>query len=154
MIERLLKGYVLEHRKDHQLAALRIPAKNILGKHKGKNLAALSSLSDGQFVEEVLCRMSLGDVEQMLKVPEKQGVATDRNDTMHSNLYLSAEATLPRPERIAKNRRRLKRALNHLQRVFRRYTGLKLVKQDNGRLVVRPNSTVQRAGARVARSGR
>jgi len=147
LVERLLKGYVLEHRKDRKYARVCTPKKKSLGRHKGKCLAALVSLPDDRFLNEVLCRMTLGDVEEILKLPPKGRSAADRNEAMHSNLYLRQEAALNRRDRHAKNIDRLERALKHLRRVFRRCTGRRLLEQGSGRLVAQSNLPMQPSGS-------
>jgi hypothetical protein len=145
LVERLLKGYVLEHRKHWKYARVCTPTKKSLGRHKGKCLAALVSLPDDKFLNEVLCRMTLGDVEGMLKLPPNERSAADRNEAMHSNL--KQEAALSHRDRHARNIDRLERALKHLRRVFRRCTGRRLLEQGSGRLVAQPNPPMQPSGS-------
>jgi hypothetical protein len=85
--------------------------------------------------------MTLGDVEEMLTLPPKGRSAADRNEAMHSNLYLRQEAALSRRHRHAKNIDRLVRARKHLRRVFRRCKGRRLLDQGSGRLVAQPSGS-------------
>lgn len=105
LVERLLKVYVLEHRKDPKYACVSTPRKKSLGRHKEKSLAALASLSDDKFLNNVLCRMTLGEVEEMLNLSRNERSAKDRNEAMHSNLYLREEADLSHFARQDKQRR-------------------------------------------------
>jgi len=140
LLERVLKRFVLEHRGDAKYGRALTPSRRSLASHAAKPLADLVTLSNAKFVSDVLCRMTLGDVEEMLKVPLKERSAADRNEVMHSNLYFAAEADLNRADRQAKNKDRLRRALDHLGRVLDRFTDYRLVeKNGRARLVVQPN---------------
>jgi hypothetical protein len=140
LVERLIKGYTLEHRKDAKYALVSTPSKNSLRQHKGKSLASLVMLSDDEFVKDVLCHITLGDVEEMLKLPQRRRSAADRNEVMHSNLYLKEETKLNRSDRHDKNIARFNRALKHLRWAIYRYTGGRLVEGKSSLLLAQPNS--------------
>jgi hypothetical protein len=66
LVERLLKGCVLEHRKDRKYARVCTPTKKSLGRHKGKCLAALVGLPDDKFLNEAVphdARRRRGDAD-------------------------------------------------------------------------------------------
>ncbi len=144
VVERVLKRYALNHWKDPSLAGARVP--NKIKRHGGKQLRHLSTLTRRQRLDQVLCEMTLGQVETLLARPQSEKSATDRNEVMHSNLYLKEESTLSRPAQQAKNQARFDKALRHLRRALVQFANLTIVNK-NGVLVAQPNMRLKLPGA-------
>lgn len=142
-IERILKIHLVSVR--HHLS---FPKKTLTrGPHKGKSLAAVVSLRNSAFLKDVVCHMTLGDVEDALNLPQSACIAKHRNDAMHSNLYLSGEARLTYIGRRRKNSARLKQAVAHLRYVVDNFTDHRLLEKRNGELIAQPNLPVGSAGS-------
>jgi hypothetical protein len=134
VVERVVKRYALDHWTDPALAKAHIPPK--VKSHGRKPLSQLRHLTRSQRLHEVLSEMTLGDVEALLRRPEAERSASDRNEVMHSNLYLKAESTLPKFEQQALNRTRFAKAFSHLKRALDQFAGLAIVERK-GALVAR-----------------
>lgn len=137
VVERVLKSYVLKRRGDAKYADTKLPRKKMLDSHGGKTLREVSELTSEQFLDRILTRLTLGEVEQLLARPEGDKSAHGRNEAMHSNLYLTSEVRLSRDERSAKNEARYEPALNHLKRALDCYANWSLVERDGKLLVVK-----------------
>jgi hypothetical protein len=135
VIERILKIHLVTVR--HRWCFL--SKKLTRGPHKGKSLAAVVGLRNSAFVKDVLCHMTLGDVEDVLSLPHSARSAKHRNDAMHSNLYLSGEAGLTYIGRCRKNSARFKKAVTHLRYVIDNFTSYRLHEKRNGELIAQPN---------------
>jgi len=147
VVERLLKDYLLMNRRDPKHAARFQGKKMSRGPHKGKTVAVLVSLPDGEFLRTALCHMTLGEVEEVLNLAQSARSSGHRNEAMHSNLYLSSEAALTYPRRHKKNAGRLKKAVNHLRYVVDHFTDHRLLQKRSGKLVAQPNQPMQPAGS-------
>jgi hypothetical protein len=134
VIERILKVHLVTVR--HRWYSSK---KLTRGPHKGKSLAAVVGLRNGAFVKDVLCHMTLGDVEDALNLPPSARSAKHRNDAMHSNVYLSGEAGLTGIGRHRKNSARFKEAVTHLRYVVDNFTSYRLHQKRNGELIAQPN---------------
>ena len=152
VVERVLKRYLVDHWRDQQLATRRLPDQAKLKGHRGKCLKELRSLNKARRMKEVVSRLTLGDVEALLRRPSAHQSAKDRNEAIHSNLYLREEARLSRAKQQAKNEARFANAKRHLARAMRRYAGYKLVDVD-GVLMAQPNKRMD-AAERVRLKGR
>ena len=143
VVERVLKRYVLDHWKDASYGDWTIPSK--IKRHGGKTTRELSRLNRKQRLAQVICRLTLGDVEDLLGRPHRELSASDRNEVMHSNLYLKEESKLSRARQQAKNDARLAKALEHLGRAMEQFTEYTLVESD-GSLSAQPNTRLKLAG--------
>ena len=110
VIERQLKLYLLGHRNE---------------KNNFKNYCCQS---DDEFIKNCLTNLTLGKLEKKLKI--KCEAATDRNNLMHSNLYLSGDKDLSDPERQNKNVKHFETAKTHLIRVFRDYCSIPIEEKE------------------------
>jgi hypothetical protein len=136
VVERVLKRYALGRRKDSSLAHARIPRNRKLKAHAGKELRELHGLTANRFLHEVLCEMTLGEVETLLGRPQADRSAPDRNEVMHSNLYLKKESRLSRAEQTIRNRTRFDRAFSHLRRALEQFDNSAIV-DNKGALCTR-----------------
>jgi len=134
LAERVFKGYLLEHWRDPEYACVQLPEeRESLQSYQGKCLGELSTLPHETFLNQVVCRLTLGDVEERLKKVEKRlnkkgSIAGDRNEVMHSTLYLKGkEADMSEDERKEKNIVRLNKAKDNLKYVFDQLTDCELV---------------------------
>jgi hypothetical protein len=142
-IERILKSHLVTARQ-----RLSFPKKMMnRGPHKGKSLAAVVNLRDDAFLKDVVCYMTLGEVEEALTLPNNARTAKHRNDAMHSTLYLSGEARLTYRGCRRKNSARLKQAVAHLRYVVDHFTDHRVLEKRNGELIAQPNSPLQSAGS-------
>lgn len=137
VVERVLKRSALAHWQDHSLAQRAIPTK--IQKHGGKELQELQHLTERQRLHEVLSKMTLGEVEVLLCRSEKDKCGSDRNEIMHSDLYLKNESTLSRAKQVQKNKARFDLALTHLRLVLEHFEGLAIV-EKNGVLATQPHA--------------
>lgn len=96
---------------------------------------------------DVVCHMTLGDVEDAVKLAQSARSSEHRNEVMHSNLYLSGEARLTPIGRRRKNFARLKLALAHLRHVVDNLTDHRLIEKRNGELLAQPNIPIQPTGS-------
>jgi len=143
VVERVLKRYALKHWKDPSFANTKIPGK--IKTHGGKELRQLHGLSTKQRLHEVLCEMTLGEIETLRGRPETERSARDRNEVMHSNLYLKEESTLTKTKQTAKNEARFVKAFSHLCRALDQFEDHLAIVEKKGVLVVRPNTRLQTA---------
>ena len=81
-------------------------------------------------MNDVVCRLTLGQIETLIGRPALETSANDRNEVMHSNLYLTQEARLGRAKRLARNQARLAKALQHLRLALQQFAGRTLVERD------------------------
>ena len=101
VVERVLKRYALDHWSDPLLARAKIPGR--VKPYGGKALSQLGHLTRTQRLHGILCEMTFGEIETLLRRPESERSASDRNEVVHSNLYLKAESTLPKSKQQALN---------------------------------------------------
>ncbi|UCG86746.1 MAG: hypothetical protein JSW71_23100 [Gemmatimonadota bacterium] len=149
VVERVLKRYVLNHWTDPSLAAAKLPP--TLKPHGGKRLGQLHDLTRRQRLHDVLCEMTLGQVENLLGRPKSKRSGTDRNEVVHSNLYLKGESTLSKARQTAKNKARFDRALAHLRRALHEYEDLALV-EKKGKLSAQPNKRMDQSSAYASKA--
>lgn len=142
-IERILKGYLVTVGRDSSFTQKKLTR----GPHKGKSLAAVVTLRDSAFIKDVVCHMTLGDVEEALNLPHNKRSANHRNDAMHSNLYLSGEARLTHIGRLRKNSSRFKEAVTHLRYAVDKFTSHRLLEKSNGELIAQPNLPIHLASS-------
>jgi hypothetical protein len=133
VVERVLKHYVLNHWNDSSLASAKVPQR--IKTHGGKQLAQLRHLTRRQRLHGVLCEMTLGQIETLLGRSKSDRSATDRNEVVHSNLYLKREATLTQVKRKTKNEARFIKAFSHLCRALDQYEALAIIERK-GRLLL------------------
>jgi hypothetical protein len=142
-VERILKVHFLTNRHH-----LNLPAKKLTGgPHKGESLAALASLRDGPFMRDVVCHMTLGNLEEALKLAQSARSSKHRNEVVHSNLYLSGEASMTPIGRRRKDLARLKQAVAHLRHAVDKFTSHRLLEKRNGDLLTQPNPAIQPTGS-------
>jgi len=130
VVERVLKRYALDHWSDPLLARAKIPGR--VKPYGGKALSQLGHLTRTQRLHGILCEMTLGEIETLLRRPESERSASDRNEVVHSNLYLKAESTLPKSKQQALNTARFARAFSHLTRALDQFAGFAIVERRGG----------------------
>lgn len=141
--ERILKRYVADHWRDRALRGIRVPLKKKKTKqHAGRTLDELRHLTKSQRLEEVLCHLTLGEVEALLDRPENDRCTKRRNDVMHSNLYLTRESRWGRARQQAKNEARFAAARADLALALSQFTDDRLVEVDDV-LTVQSKDTVE-----------
>jgi len=129
VIERQLKEYILKHRNG-KLAAREVTLTN----HKKVKFEDYASKSDEEFINKVLTKMTLANTEKVLGIDPSNGAANDRNDMMHSNLYIVGERMLSEEERHRKNIEHFEKAKSHLIRTFKDFSDIPLDEKE-GKLV-------------------
>ena len=72
-----------------------------------------NTTADDKFLKDVLMHCTLGTLEKIFKVPNKP-FATNRNNIVHSNLYLRAQQSDTYDEREKKNEGYLSQAIEDL----------------------------------------
>ena len=88
-------------------------------------------LTKQQRLNEVICRLTLGDVEAVLKRPAQHHCAASRNEAMHSNLYLKHESRISHSRQQAQNEIRFAVAHTHLARAMRQFSDYRLGSVDD-----------------------
>lgn len=143
VVERVLKVRVLTLR--HTLNFRKITMRR--GPHDGKRLTALVDLQDGAFVKDVLCHLTLNEVEDALSVPQGARSSKDRNETVHSNIHLSREVEFTDRGRDRRNSARFKKAVGHLRYAIDKFSGHRLLEKRSGELIAQPNEPMQPSGS-------
>lgn len=129
VIERQLKEYILKHRNDEDREVTLFNGKKV-------KLKDYVNKSNQEFIGEVLTKLTLSQTEKSLDISTSEGAAKDRDDLMHSNLYILAEKQLSDAERHDKNKEHFERAKPHLIRTFRNFSDIQLAEEE-GILVFR-----------------
>lgn len=122
IIERILKEYIIEHRKNRVLldyAFCKCPDEISLQKycrHKKQ-----------EFVKKFIKRITLGDAQKIVVNNGKRDYATARNDLMHSNSYLLEQKKYNKIKRHNINKQNYKTALSHLELAINTFSDFKIV---------------------------
>jgi hypothetical protein len=125
LIERELKRYVIEHRREKLLQKTKVKIGCIY-----VSLEDFNDKDDGCFLKEFISKISLGSIEQILKINKKNPPSKLRNDLMHSREYLLHESGLKESERIGKNKENFEKSKQHLIRIFKEYSDCAIVEKD------------------------
>ena len=144
VVERVLKRYAARNWTNPAFAAFTIPKK--VKVHGGKAVRDLYHLTPKERLDDILCELTLGEVEQLLGRPEHEKCAGARNDLVHSKLYLKAESGLLRPAQGEQNRNRFLVALDHLRSAAEMCEGFSIVDRKSA-LTAQPNQRLKLAGA-------
>ncbi len=122
VVERVLKARLIQESQSPETSAITLPKKSKLGKYSGKRLDEFDRLNRDDFFKSVVRRLSLGDLEAMLPGHERE-IAVDRNDLVHSNLYLRSQVGT---DTTTADRERYKNALEHLRYAIEIHTSFRL----------------------------
>lgn len=128
LVERILKHYVIDHWRDPLLRASIIPSK--IGKYGGLQLSSLGGLKRKDRLDKILCKMTMRQVEEFLARDAKRRCWRDRNEIVHSNIYLREAAVLDVSQQTARNQARFTKALAHLCHALEDYQAITLVEGE------------------------
>jgi len=110
VLERLQKLHLLQCRG--VLTDKEVEFDKNLGR-KGRTLRNAKDLDDTSFIRSFLVHLALYHLETIYKIPSKR-YSKDRNDVLHSNLYLLNQLESDYQSRDAQNRLYLETAKKHL----------------------------------------
>jgi len=113
VLELFLKLYLLQSRK--KLTAEKVSFDTKVGRQgMDLSLGDAKNLDDEPFIRSFLANCTLGDLENVYRIPNDKRYSQDRNNLFHANLYLANQLGSGYESRDAQNREYLKTAKKHL----------------------------------------
>jgi len=139
-IERILKFYIFRNRKNTILLDQSIDLKyydTATCKLTNKKINGLVTLSDDEFIENVLCKNAIEKCEKLLKITNLK-YSRPRNDLMHSNSLMIKNGYLEDIKRNSEHAKLKKISFKLLKEAFNEYiTDFQIsIKNDNIRVVM------------------
>jgi len=133
VVERVLKARLIQGWESPEIRTVRLPNKRTLGEHSGKRLEELTCPDSDDFFDSVVRKLTLGDLEAMFP-DHARNIAKDRNDLVHSNLYLRDEVGT---DTTNADRKRYDMAFEHLQYAINMHTSFQVSISNDGLLTLR-----------------
>jgi hypothetical protein len=100
LLERCLKLYLLENRKT--LTDEEVDCQKRVGLQAKRKLADYHDCDEDSFIKDFLMNCTLRSVERIFRVPEHK-YSKDRNDLVHSNLYMTQQREMAPEQRTKEN---------------------------------------------------
>ena len=133
VVERVLKTRLIQEWESPELMMVHLPGKSTLRENSGKRLKELTCPNRDDFFDSVVRKLTLGDLEAMFP-NHARNIAKDRNDLVHSNLYLRDEVGT---DTTNTDRKRYEMALEHLRYTIEMHTSFCVSIAKDGRLTLR-----------------
>jgi hypothetical protein len=129
IIERILKEYIIKHRKNRSL----VDYSYCKCSHSGQlSLKKCYKYKKIEFIRNFIKRITLGDAERIVIKNKNKIYSKGRNDLMHSNSYLLEEKKLTETERRDINDQNYKKAIGHLKFVVNNFSDFKVKINKSG----------------------
>jgi hypothetical protein len=134
IIERILKEYIMKHRKNHELLdySFQKPSRK---PNQQISLGKYYNLKKQDFIKQFIKNITLGDAEQIVLGNNKNKYSTARNNLMHSYSYLLEERKCNRTERQLVNKNNFEIAIGSLKFVINNFAEGFKVELKNDKLI-------------------
>ncbi len=128
IIERILKEYIIKHRKNRSL----VDYSYCKCLHSGPiSLENCYKFRKDEFIKKFIKQIALGDAQNIVIANKLRNYATDRNNLMHSNSYLLEERKYAKTKRRNINIQNYRKAIDHLDFVINNFADFKIVVRNN-----------------------
>ncbi len=125
IIERILKEYIIKNRRDSSLLDYSYCKCTPSGAISLQNYYRYKK---EDFIKKFIKKIALGDAQQIVIKNKRanKDYATNRNDLIHSNSYILEEKKQKRANRMAINKQKYRKSIDHLKFVINNFSDFKI----------------------------